>query len=83
MSFLKTPITKRLIPLSIVYGFRSLVSGLSYVRMCFRQLKNKDEDRVVENNECLPHAMLGSYNDLARPLHKNGMKDCVKVDFVL
>ncbi|KAH0906224.1 hypothetical protein HID58_038051 [Brassica napus] len=57
----------------------SIYLMLSYVRMCFRQLKNKDEDRVVENNECLPHAMLGSYNDLARPLHVSSTGICSNV----
>ncbi|CAN6979702.1 unnamed protein product [Brassica oleracea var. botrytis] len=31
-----------------------------------RQLKNKDEDGVSENNEGLPRALLGSCNDRAR-----------------
>ncbi|CAG7901932.1 unnamed protein product [Brassica rapa] len=32
------------------------------------KLKNKDEDGVVENNEGLPQALLGSCNDCARQL---------------
>ncbi|CAF2067829.1 unnamed protein product, partial [Brassica oleracea] len=34
-----------------------------------RQLKNKDEDGVSENNEGLPRALLGSCNDRARHIH--------------
>ncbi|CAF1781098.1 BnaC09g40130D [Brassica napus] len=36
--------------------------------MRFRKLKNKDEDGVVENNEGLAQALLGSCNDCARQL---------------
>lgn len=49
-----------------LYSF--FLSRLSYVFMCFRQLKNKDEDRVVENNEGLPQALLGNCNDCAKQL---------------
>ncbi|KAL0753797.1 hypothetical protein Bca101_091465 [Brassica carinata] len=46
-----------------------------------RQLKNKDEDRVIENNEGLPQPFLGSCNDRARQLQasSSGLSPCLKV----
>ncbi|KAL0747425.1 hypothetical protein Bca101_029427 [Brassica carinata] len=48
--------------------------------MRFRKLKNKDEDEVVENNEGLPQALLGSCNDCARQLQasSSGLSPCLK-----
>ena len=54
---------------------------LKKVFMRFRKLKNKDEDGVVENNEGLPQALLGSCNDCARQLQasSSGLSPCLKV----
>ncbi|KAF3532338.1 hypothetical protein DY000_02040234 [Brassica cretica] len=50
-----------------------LISEFSTVK---RQLKNIDEDRVVDNNEGLPQALLGSCNDRARQIYiKMPIKD--------
>ncbi|KAH0860594.1 hypothetical protein HID58_088855 [Brassica napus] len=48
--------------------------------MRFRKLKNKDEDGVVENNEGLAQALLGSCNDCARQLQasSSGISPCLK-----
>lgn len=35
--------------------------------MCFRKLKNKDEDIMVENNKGMPHVLLRSCNDQVFP----------------
>ncbi|XP_056852528.1 uncharacterized protein LOC130501716 [Raphanus sativus] len=42
--------------------------GLTCSSWTSTQLKNKDEDRVVKNNEGLPQPFLGSCNDRARQL---------------
>ncbi|CAN6863937.1 unnamed protein product [Brassica oleracea] len=50
--------------------------------MRFRKLKNKDEDEVVENNEGLPQALLGSCNDCARQLQASsseGLLDSIRL----
>ncbi|CAF2060494.1 unnamed protein product [Brassica napus] len=46
-----------------------------------RQLKNKDEDRVIENNEGLPQPFLGTCNDRARQLQasSSGLSPCLKI----
>ncbi|KAJ4872721.1 hypothetical protein Rs2_45610 [Raphanus sativus] len=41
---------------------------LMWVDMLFLDVNNKDEDRVVKNNEGLPQPFLGSCNDRARQL---------------
>ncbi|XP_056855874.1 uncharacterized protein LOC130505296 isoform X1 [Raphanus sativus] len=55
--------------------------GLTCSSWTSTQLKNKDEDRVVKNNEGLPQPFLGSCNDRARQLQasSSGLFPCLKV----
>ncbi|XP_056843808.1 uncharacterized protein LOC130510681 isoform X2 [Raphanus sativus] len=54
--------------------------GLTCSSWTSTQLKNKDEDRVVKNNEGLPQPFLGSCNDRARQLQasSSGLFPCLK-----